>query len=93
MRTKKEKKRLRFITIVTMVLLICLISSVSKDWITILENNKKANELSYKYDNLLSDEEKLKSEVTRLHDPNYVARYAKERYYYSSSGEVIIRMD
>ena len=42
---------------------------------------------------LLSEEEKLVSEVTKLQDDDYVLRYAKEKFLYSEDGEVIIRMN
>ena len=92
-RTRKEKKRLILISTVIILLLVSLISSVSKDWTTILENNHKIAELSVEYEQLLSAEEQLKSEVTKLQDDEYVARYAKEKYLYSSPGETVIRMD
>lgn len=92
-RTKKEKKRLVFISTAIIILIVSLVSSVSKDWVTILENNREIEKLAVKYDTLLSDEEKLKSEVIKLQDPAYVARYAKEKFHYSSDGETIIRMD
>lgn len=92
-KTKKEKKRLFFISIAIIGLIICLVTSVSNDWGKILENNRKINELTSEYEKLLNDEEKLKSEVTKLQDDEYVARYAKEKFLYSSAGETIIRMD
>ena len=91
--TKKEAKRLVIISTAIIILIVSLVSSVSKDWTKILENNRKIAELSNEYEQLLSDEEKLKSEVTKLQDADYVARYAKEKYLYSSDGETIIRMD
>lgn len=92
-KTKKEKKRLFLISSVIVLLLISLITSVSQDWTSILENNRKISELQAQYDSLLTEEEQLKSEVTKLQDSDYVARYAKEKYMYSSEGETIIRMD
>lgn len=91
--TKKEKLRLFLIPTITITLLILLISSIYKDWGTIFKNNRETKELSMKYDKLLSEEEKLKSEVTKLKDPRYVARYAKEKFFYSADGEMIIRVD
>ncbi len=70
-----------------------LITSVSNDWATILENNRQIDALSQEYQELLTEEEQLKSEVTKLQDSDYIARYAKEKYMYSSDGETIIRMD
>ena len=34
----------------------------------------------------------LTSEVTKMNDPEYLARYAKEKFLYSKDDEVIIRM-
>lgn len=92
-KTKKERKRLFFISAIIIVLMISLFNSVSKDWSKILSNKAKAQELSVKYEELLSNEEKLVSQVTRLQDDDYIARYAKEKYMYSGEGEVIIRLD
>ncbi len=92
-KTRKEKKRLILITLVIIGLIGSLFSSVSRDWVEILQNNKKADELAAKYDDLLKEEEKLKSEVIKLQDSDYVARYAKEKYLYSTDGETIIRLD
>ena len=42
---------------------------------------------------LLKKEEKiLESDIQKLEDPSYVARYAREKYLYSKDGEIIIRM-
>lgn len=41
----------------------------------------------------LSEEEKnLESDIQKLEDPAYVARYAREKYLYSKDGELIIRL-
>lgn len=92
-KTKKEKMRLFVICSLVIGLIASLVSSVSNDWASILANKKKASELSVQYDKLLTEEEQLKSEVTKLQDSDYIARYAKEKYMYSSDGETIIRMD
>ncbi len=92
-KTKKEKKRLFLISTLVIFLLVCLVRSVSTDWTTILENKKQIAKLANDYDELLTEEEQLKSEVTKLQDTDYIARYAKEKYMYSSDGEIIIRMD
>ncbi|MEG0794163.1 MAG: septum formation initiator family protein [Bacilli bacterium] len=92
-KTIKEKKRLFMISLVIIGLIASLVSSVSKDWVNILENNSQINEKTREYEALLLNEKKLKSEVTKLQDSEYVARFAKEKYMYSSDGETIIRMD
>ena len=92
-KTKKEKKRLFLISTIIVLLIISWVSSVAKDWTKILENKSEITILNHKYATLLEDEEKLVSEVTKLQDDDYIARYAKERFMYSADGEIIIRMD
>ena len=38
------------------------------------------------------EEDILKSEVKKLKDPVYVAKYAREKFFYSGDNEYIIRM-
>ena len=61
-------------------------------WSQILENNRTREELEYRYQNLLSEERSLNIEVTRLQDPEFVARFARERFLYSREGERIIKI-
>ena len=69
-----------------------LVVSVFNDWVTIFKNKNEKVVLANKYDNLLEDEEKLKSELNKLQDPEYVTRYIREKYLYSKDGEIIIRI-
>lgn len=92
-KTKKEKKRLFVLSVSIIALLSVLVYSVATTCPSILENKSKIKELNKEYNELLSNEEKLVSEVTKLQDDEYVARYAKEKFMYSEDGEIIIRMD
>ncbi len=89
--SKKEKKRLVFITFAIIGVIVLLVSTVYADWKTIMNNNGKINSLTEKYQSLLDEEKSLQSEVTKLKDPDYVARYAKEKFLYTSENEVILR--
>ena len=42
--------------------------------------------------NLQDKESELNSDIKKLKDPEYVARYAREKYMYSKDGELIIRI-
>lgn len=92
-KTKKERKRMFLISLVIILLLVSLVNSVASEWTKIMDNNNKIEELSKKYNNLLNEEKKLSSEVIKLQDSDYVARYAKEKYMYSADGETIIRIN
>ena len=45
------------------------------------------------YNEKLEKEEELKSEINRLQDPEYMARYAREKYLYSGKDEIIIKIE
>ncbi|MBO4245701.1 MAG: septum formation initiator family protein [Bacilli bacterium] len=64
---------------------------IFKDWKQIISNRSKAKQLDTEYQELLREEEKLNSEVNKLSDPDYVARYAREKFLYSLPDEIIIR--
>ena len=92
-KSKKERKRLFLITTAICLLMAFLVSSVYKDWIKILNNKSKEMALNNKYEELLEEENSLNSEITKLQDDAYLARYAKEKFMYSATGDTIIRMD
>ncbi len=93
---KKGLKRAKKRFFVLVILLIGIVSfsfvSIFEDWLQIMNNREELAALNVYYTDLLQAEESLTSEVTKLHDPDYVARYARERYMYSLPGEFIIRM-
>lgn len=90
--TKKVKRRIVLQVSFLFILVFALIFSVFNDWAKIVQNKRKINELNIKYTSLLEEEESLNSEVNKLQDPDYVARYAREKYMYSLPDEVIIRI-
>lgn len=90
--TKKVKRRLTFLSSMILFLIIAIIASVFNDLCQILKNKNEYVLLNAKYDNLLHDAESLQSEITKLQDNDYVARYAREKYLYSLPNEVIIKL-
>ena len=55
-----------------------------------MKNNQEITILQNSYEELL-DKEALKAEVQKLQDPDYVERYAKEKFLYTKDDEIIIR--
>ena len=41
---------------------------------------------------LVLEEERLEADIKRLKDPEYIARYVREKYLYSKDGEIILRI-
>lgn len=90
--SKKSRRRLFMICVLMIGCIGILASSVLKDWLKILDNKKQSVVLQEKYTALLKEEKELQAEVTKLQDPEYMARYARETFYYSLPDEVIIKM-
>ena len=59
--------------------------------ITKLENQKSV--LEEQLVSLKEEEQNLKTEIQKLQDPEYIARYARENYLYSKDGEYIIQIE
>ena len=92
-RENKGAKRRLFLWFSVFVLIIFYVSySTSKYWKEILKNKKEANKLQDDYDKLISEKEVLETDLLKLQDPEYVAKYAREKYLYSKDGELIIKI-
>lgn len=89
---KKYKKRV-FFQMVLMVPLLGLFLSTFKNWNEGLTYQKETEVLKEKLVETLEEEDELKSQINKLQDPEYIARYAREKYLYSKNGEIIIRIE
>ena len=58
----------------------------------IIEIKEEKRFLEDKLVGLQDEEDVLNSDIKKLEDPEYVARYAREKYMYSKDGELIIRI-
>ena len=91
--TKKEKSRV-FLTCIFCLFIIGLSIITSYDNISkIKEKTDEKKALSRKLEKLKDDEVTLTDDVEKLKNPEYAARYAREKYLYSKNGEKIIKMD
>ena len=85
-----SRKRLFMLGFVIIGLFSLLIGTMFPTWSQIYKNKKETEVLSAELDNLLEEEASLQSEVTKLEDPDYIARYAREKYGFSKDGELIL---
>ena len=91
--SKKDKRRLTLLMFIFIPLLILFVSRMFSYWSIIYSNIKLKKELEIEYKEILEEEELLNSEINKLQDEEYVARYAREKFLYSKDGEIIIKMD
>lgn len=93
---KKQKVKKSFIKGFLFFIVLCFgvfsFISIANVWSEIYSKNKEHKELEKDLTKLEKEEEKLKIDVEKMQDPEYVARYLREKFYYSKSGEYIIRM-
>ena len=92
MKKKKIKKKIVLITLIYLVIGIILLQNITSTSYQIYLKVKEKNNFSNKITKLKQKEEELKGTVTKLQDPDYVARYAREKYLFSKDGEIIIRI-
>ena len=60
---------------------------------SIREMKVTKKELQNKISMLEEEKEVLESDILKLKDPDYIAKYVREKYFYSKDGEVILRID
>ncbi|MBR1417172.1 MAG: septum formation initiator family protein [Bacilli bacterium] len=88
---KRAKQRLILLIVLFIGGCIFVSANIFKTWLQIIDNKHTVVMLNNEYNNLLDEEKQLKSDVNKLQDPDYVARYAREKYLYSKDGELIFR--
>ncbi len=89
--TKKERRRLTIFILSFIFIIGFTCINIFPDWLKIMKNKQEITLLQSSYEELLDTEEALKAEVQKLRDPEYVERYAKEKFLYTKEGEIIIR--
>lgn len=91
--SKKVKRRLVIFGTLSVVaigyFLVTLISYVYNYASLIAEEKNLQTNLA----SLKQEKVDLKTEIDKLNDPEYIARYAKEKYLYSVDGEFVIKLD
>lgn len=91
-KTKKQFIRFIFFGISSFVFLIYFFNLVFEMTTQIKSKYKEKDELNLELIDLKEQEEKLSTDVLKLQDPEYVARYLREKYYYSKENEFIIKL-
>ena len=92
---KKKNKSIRrtvFLGLISFIIIVAMSFTIGKYWIDIIEKYKEKKALEVELASLKEKEAQLRVDANKLQDPNYIARYAREKYYYSKDGEFIIKI-
>lgn len=91
-KTKKSVKRILLLGLSSLAIIIGTTYTIGKYWIEIYDKYQEKKELKKKLTTLKEKEEELQVDADKLQDPDYIARYAREKYAYSKDGEIILRI-
>lgn len=91
-RVRKKAKRLATFGIVSIFLITIISVTLLGLFSEILNKYSERQELVSKLQKLEEKEKDLQNQVEKLQNPEYLARYAREKYFYSKDGELIIRI-
>ena len=89
---KKNAKRMLVFGFFSFAAIAFVLISIFNVVSQIIDKYKEADELEAKMANLEEKEKDLNNEILKLQDKDYLARYAREKYFYSKNGELIIRI-
>ncbi len=89
---KKNAKRILVFGIFSLAIISFVFTTISKTLGQIIDKYQEAHDLEEKMLALDEEEKNLNNEIIKLQDKDYLARYAREKYFYSKEGELIIRL-
>ena len=91
-KVKKKATRIATFGILSIILIIIISATLFTVFKDIISKYKEKNELKQELVSLQEKKEELETDVKKLEDPEYLARYAREKYFYSKEGELILRI-
>lgn len=90
---QKTKFRVTFLLLGLIISSVFFVSQFFSYITQIMKTNQEINDLEITYNDKLHEEEVLNDEISRLEDPEYLAKYAREKYLYSKKDEIIIKIE
>lgn len=73
-------------------IIVAMTFTIGKYWVEIFEKYQEKKILDDELTSLKEKEEELKVDANKLQNPDYIARYAREKYLYSKDGEFILQI-
>ena len=92
-KTSKYKIRFFFAFIVFSGITAILGYNLFSNVVAINNMKEEKAELRDKIAALQDEKKSLETDIKRLEDSDYIAKYVREKYFYSKDGELILRMD
>ena len=81
-----------FLGLSSVIVIVATTFTIGKYWIEIYDKYQEKKQLEEELVSLKNKEKQLKVDANKLQDPDYIARYAREKYLYSKDGEFILKI-
>lgn len=91
-KVNKRRRRTFILAILSLVVIFGVTFSIGRYWVEIFDKYQEKKELDKQLTSLKEKEEELQVAAKKLQNPDYVARYAREKYSYSKDGEYILQI-
>ncbi len=89
---KKKSVRLFLLGTTSITFIVYFFVMVTGLIVNIIKKYEEKKEYSEELTRLREKEEKLQVDVLKLQDPEYIARYLREKFYYTKNGEYVIKI-
>ena len=90
---QKTKFRVTFLAFAFIITSVFFVSNLFSYASQIKDTKNEIANLEQSYKDALSEEKKLKSDINKLQNPEYMAKYAREKYLYSKDDEIVIKIE
>jgi cell division protein DivIC len=91
--SKQSKRRLMILVPLAILAIFSCIFTVISMGYNLYTLHEEEAQLKSDLTDLKKDAKDLKTEINKLQDKDYVARYARENYLYTKDGEYVIKVD
>ncbi len=91
--TKKMKGRMVIIFLFFISIIVTLSFTLFSNLRQINDIRMEKKALIKEKEELLEKQTSLEADIEKLSDDDYIARYAREKYFYSKPGEIILRIE
>lgn len=88
----KARRRMLFLGLSSVIIIFVMTFAIGRYWVEIFDKYQEKKLLEEELLSLKEKEEELKVDANKLQNPDYVARYAREKYLYSKEGEFILQI-
>lgn len=89
---RKFRTRMVLFVPVCLSLIVILVVTIGKYWVDIVNKYQENERLSKELVTLKEKELELKIDVEKLQDPEYLERYAREKYLFTKDGEIVLKL-